>query len=194
MNATWNSSGPVRGIAASVIVGLVLAGPLTGCGGASDDKDMSTQDYIAKADAICAQHTTGSAARERQFNQALKSSDLESAAQDFEDQASDITAMLDQLEGLTAPVEDQATVTEIISLGRKRVDAAKQAADAIASGDKDAMIAAGKKGSVLAGQYDQLADGFGFGACGSGAGGTGATGSAGATGVTGSTAATGATS
>jgi hypothetical protein len=170
-----------------------MAGALAGCGGGSDDEDLSTQDYIAKADAICAQYTSGSASREQQFNQALKSSDLESAAQDFEDQAADVTAMLDQLEGLTAPVEDQTTVTEIISLGRQRVDAAKDAADAIASGDKDAMIAAGKRGSVLAGKYDQLADGFGFTACGSGgaAATTGTTGDAGTTGTSGDTGATG---
>lgn len=98
--------------------------------------------------------------------------------------------MLDELEGLTAPTADQTTVTQIIDLGRQRVDIAKEAADAIASGDKDAMISAGKKASILAGQYYQLTDGFGFETCGS----SGASGTTGTTGPAGSTGTTGATS
>ena len=156
---------------------------VAGCGGGSSEDELSTQDYILKADAICAQYSSDASTLEQQFNQALKSSDLESAAQDFEDQASEVTAMLDQLEALTAPTGDQATVAQIISLGRQRVEVASQAADAIASGDKEAMIAAGKKASVLAGEYFQLADGFGFVSCGSG----GATGSSGATDSSGAT-------
>jgi len=175
-------------LAASVVAAGVLAG--CGGGGGSDESDLSKEDFIAKADAICAQYTGGATAREQQFNQDLKSKDLEAAGQDFEDQATDTTAMLDQLAELTVPVADQTTVTQIIALGRQRVDAAKDAADAIASGDKEAMIAAGKKGSVLAGQYNEMADGFGFGACGSGV----ANGATGVSGATGSTGATGPTS
>lgn len=140
---------------------------IAGCGG-SGEEDLTRTDYITDADAICAQYGADSADLERQFNQALKESDLESAAQSFEDQASEVSAMLDQLEELTPPVADQATVDQIIALGRQRVEAARDAADAIASGDKDTMIAAGKEGSVLAGEYYQLADGFGFETCGSG--------------------------
>ncbi len=152
---------------ATVAVVLLSLGLIAGCGG-SDEEDLTRTDYIADADAICAQYGAQSADLERQFDQALRDSDLEGAAQTFEDQASEVTAMLDQLEELTPPVADQATVDQIISLGRQRVEAAKDAANAIASGDKDAMIAAGKEGSVLAGEYYQLADGFGFEACGSG--------------------------
>lgn len=174
-----------------VAVALLTAGVIAGCGGGSSEEDLSRNDYIAKADAICAQYGADSAALESQFNQALKSSDLESAAQDFEDQATEVGAMLDQLEELTAPVSDQTTVTQIIALGRERVAVAKDAADAIASGDKDAMIAAGKKASVLSGQYFQAADGFGFEACGSGGAGSGTgTGAAGTTGPSGTTGAT----
>ena len=57
---------------------------------------------------------------------------------------------------------------QIIALGRQRVEVAEEAANAIAGGDKEAMIAAGKEASVLAGQYFQTADSFGFEACGSG--------------------------
>jgi hypothetical protein len=156
---------------------------LAGCGG-SDEEDLTRTDYIADADAICAQYGTESAELERQFNQALLESDLESAAQSFEDQASEVTAMLDQLEELTPPVADQATVDQIIALGRQRVETAQDAADAIASGDKDAMIAAGKEGSVLAGEYYQLADGFGFETCGSGGATTDAANTTGTTGET----------
>ncbi len=175
-----------RGRNLAVLAALFTAGLVAGCGGGSGDEDLSRSDYIVKADAVCAQYAGNSATLESQFDQALKSSDLESAAQDFEDQASDVTAMLDQLEELTPPVADQTTVDEIISLGRQRVQKAKEAADAIASGDKDAMIAAGKEGSVLAGKYYQLADGFGFETCGSGGGSntTGATGNTGTTGAT----------
>ena len=176
--------------ALTLLAGLVLAAALVaGCGGGSDEADQTRSDFIVEADAICAQYVTTSDTLETQFNQALKSSDLESAAQDFEDQASDVTAMLDQLAELTPPVADQATFDQIIDLGRQRVTAAQDAADAIASGDKDAMIAAGKKGSVLAGQYYQLADGFGFVSCGSGGSSdaSGATGSTGSTGTTGTT-------
>lgn len=167
--------------AATLLAFVVLAG----CGGGSDEEDLTRTDYIADADAICAQFGTESAALEQQFNEALQSSDLESAAQDFEDQASEFTAMLDQLEGLTAPVADQTLVDQIITLGRQRVTTAQEAADAIASGDKDAMIAAGKEGAVLAGEYYQLADSFGFEACGSGSStGSDSTGSTGTTGAT----------
>ena len=162
---------------------LLAFAVLAGCGGGSDEEDLTRTAYIADADAICAQFSTGSSALEQQFNESLKSSDLESAAQDFEDQAAEFTAMLDQLEELTAPVADQTLVAQIIALGRQRVTTAQEAADAIASGDKDAMIAAGKEGSVLAGEYYQLADSFGFTACGSGAS-TGDTGSTGTTGAT----------
>ena len=156
---------------------------LAGCGG-SDGEDLTRTDYIADADAICAQYGAESAELERQFNQALLNSDLESAAQSFEDQASEVTAMLDELEELTPPVADQATVDQIIALGRQRVDTAQEAADAIASGDKDAMIAAGKEGSVLAGEYYQLADGFGFETCGSGGATTDSVNTTGTTGET----------
>lgn|GEM_PF-1016012 len=169
------------GFGAALTVGALL---LAGCGGGSGE-DLSKSDYIAKADAVCAKYSTKSASLENQFNQALKGSDLEAAAQDFEDQAADVTAMLDELETLTAPAADQATVDQIIALGRKRVDVAEQAADAIASGDKETMIASGKKASVLAGEYFELADGFGFKACGSSGAETGATGVTGATGATG---------
>ena len=175
-----------RFVAVCLTGAAMAAAALGGCGGGSGGEDVSKEEYIAKADAICEQYAPDSVTLERQFNQSLKSSDLESAAQDFADQAADFSAMLDELEGLNAPEADQATVTQIIALGRQRVDAAKQAADAIASGDKDTMIAAGKKASVLAGKYYQLADGFGFQACGS-TGSTGTTGSTGPTGVTGTT-------
>lgn len=186
MDLLSDNLGRRRGLTGLVALAAVTGALLAGCGG-SDDSDVSTDQFIADADAICAQYAANSASLENQFNQALKSSDLESAAQDFEDQASDVTAMLDELEGLTPPVADQATFDQIIDLGRQRVAAAQDAADAIASGDKDAMIAAGKKGSVLAGQYYQLADGFGFGACGSGGGDSGATGTTGSTGNIGTT-------
>ena len=167
------------------LVTCLAIGVLAGCGGGSDDEDLSRTEYIVDADAICAQYAAGSGTLEAEFNQALKSSDLEAAAQNFEDQASEVTAMLDQLEELTPPVADQATVDQIIAIGRQRVTNAQDAANAIASGDKDAMIAAGKQGSVLAGEYYQLADGFGFETCGSG--GATETGTAGATGTTGTT-------
>jgi hypothetical protein len=166
---------------------LMVVAVLAGCGGGSNDEDLTKTDYIIKADAICARYSANSATLESQFDQALKTSDLEAAAQDFEDQASDVTTMLDELEKLTAPASDQATVDQIIALGRKRVDVAKQAADAIASGDKETMIASGKKASVLAGEYFELADGFGFKACGSSGAETGATGATGSTGTTGTT-------
>lgn len=187
IRASWGC----RSSATAVMVAALL---LAGCGGGSDDEDLSKTDYIAKADAICAQYGANSATLESQFNQALEGSDLEAAAQDFEDQASDVTTMLDELEQLTAPASDQATVDQIIALGRQRVDVAKKAADAIASGDKETMIEAGKKASVLAGEYFELADGFGFKACGSSGTETGATGVSGATGSTGTTGTTGTTS
>lgn len=169
------------------LVAFVAVMFVAGCGG-SEEEDLSRTDYIVDADAICAQFTADSAALEQQFNQSLKSSDLETAAQDFEDQASEFTAMLDQLEDLTPPVADQATVDQIIALGRQRVTTAQDAADAIASGDKDTMIAAGKKASVLAGEYFQLADGFGFETCGSGGSpDSGSQANPGTTGTTGST-------
>lgn len=165
----------------AAVTGSVL---ISGCGGGGSEEDPTRTGFIADAEAICAQASAGAATREADFNQALKTSDLEAAAQDFEDQASEVDAMLDQLEALSPPEADQATVTEIIALGRKRVAAAQEAADAIASGDKDGMIAAGKKGATLAGQYDQLASGFGFTACaGAGSSDAGATGTTGATGA-----------
>jgi len=173
-----------RGRLAAVAVALACGPLLAGCGG-GDAADLTRSDFIADADAICAQANAEAAARKRDFNQAIKSSDLEQAAKDFEDQANQVAATLDELEGLQPPEADATTVAEIVGLGRKRVKAAQEAADAIASGDKDAMIAAGKRGAVLAGQYDQLASGYGFEACaglGSGSSGApaGATGGAGA--------------
>ena len=171
---------------AAVLAAALAIGLVSGCGG-SGEEDLSRTEYIADADAICAQFGAESASLEQQFNQALKGSDLEGAAQYFEDQASEFTAMLDQLEDLTPPTADQATVDQIIALGRQRVTTAQEAADAIASGDKDTMLSAAKQASVLAGEYYQLADGFGFDACGSGgATGTGAN-TGGTTGSTGTT-------
>lgn len=178
-----------RFIPAAFLCALSVA-LLAGCGGGSSEEDLSREGFIADADAICAQYQPTSATLEQQFNQAIGNGELEDAAQDFEDQAADFSAMLDELEGLTAPTADQTTVTQIIDLGRQRVDIAKEAADAIASGDKDAMISAGKKASILAGQYYQLTDGFGFETCGS----SGASGTTGTTGPAGSTGTTGATS
>ncbi len=178
--------GAVGSRVVAVLATAAVAGVLAGCGGGSSEEDLTRTEYIADADAICAQYSAESTALEQQFDQSLKSSDLESAAQDFEDQASEVTAMLDELEALTPPVADQATVDQIIALGRQRVTTAQEAADAIASGDKDAMITAGKQGSILAGEYYQLADGFGFESCGSGGASTssGATGTGGTTGAT----------
>lgn len=170
------------GRVSTLLVGVFVAGALAGCGG-GEDEDVSRNDFIAEADAICVQFASDSAALEQEFNQALQDSDLETAAQDFEDQATEVTAMLDQLEELSPPVADQTLMDQMIALGRERVDVAKKAADAIASGDKDQMIAAGKQGSVLAGEYYQMADSFGFDSCGSG--GASGTGNSGATGSTG---------
>ena len=166
---------------------------LAGCGGGSGESDLSKTEFITKADAICAGYSANSATLEQQFNRSLDSRDLEAAAQDFEDQASEVSAMLDELEQLTAPVSEQTTVSQLIALGRQRVDVAREAADAIASGDKATMIASGKKASVLAGEYFQLADGFGFKTCGS-SGAEAITGATGTTGATGSTGPTGAAS
>lgn len=162
---TWRDSTLPR-LLALIAAGLVIAS-FAGCGG-SEEEDLTRETYIVDADAICAQHSAASANLEREFDQALKSSDLESAAGYFEDQASEVSTMLDQLEELTPPVADQTTVDEIIALGRERVEVAQVAADAIASGDKEGMIAAGKKGSNLAGRFYQMTDGFGFETCGSG--------------------------
>lgn len=181
--STAAGSGFTR-LVAVLFAGLVIG--LAGCGG-SDEEDLTRTGYITDADAICAQFSAGSADLERQFNQALQGSDLEAASRFFTDQATEVTSMLDQLEELTPPVADQTTVDEIIALGRERVTVARQAADAIAAGDQEAMIAAGKKGSTLAGQYYQMADGFGFETCGSAGGVTPGGGSGGTTGTTGTT-------
>jgi len=166
------------------IAALVGACALVACGGSSEE-ELTRNNFIADADAICAQFNVASTAREADFNEALKASDLEQAATDFEDQANEANAMLDQIAAIEAPVGDQVTVDEIVSIGRQRADAATEAADAIADGDKEAMIAAGKKASDLAGQYFQMADGFGLVDCGSGSSGdTDGTGGIGTTGTT----------
>lgn len=171
-----------RILAAFVAVFAVAA--IAGCGGDSEE-DVTRDAFIADADAICAQYSADSDLLEAQFDEALKSSDLEGAAQYFEDQAAEVTAMLADLEELTPPVADQTTMDQIIALGRQRVDVAEEAANAIAGGDKEAMISAGKEASLLAGQYFQLTDSFGFEACGSG--GTGVSDATGTTGTTGTT-------
>lgn len=164
----------------AALAALFAMAVIAGCGGDSEE-DVTRDAFIADADAICAQYTANSDVLEAQFDEALQSSDLEAAAQYFEDQAAEVTAMLAELEELTPPVADQTTMDQIIALGRQRVEVAEEAANAIAGGDKEAMIAAGKEASVLAGQYFQTADSFGFEACGSG--GTDTTGTTGTTGT-----------
>ncbi|MDQ5895239.1 MAG: hypothetical protein QG596_1500 [Actinomycetota bacterium] len=168
----------------AAFLAVIAAAAIAGCGGDSEE-DVTRDAFIAEADAICAQYTANSDSLEAQFDAALQSSDLEGAARYFEDQAAEVTAMLDELEELTPPVADQTTMDQIIALGRQRVDVAEEAASAIAGGDKEAMITAGKEASLLAGQYFQLTDSFGFEACGSG--GSGVSDASGATGTTGTT-------
>ncbi len=176
---------PGRMKAVASVVAFIGACALVACGGGSSEDDVTRSDFIADADAICAQFNVASTAREADFNEALKASDLEQAATDFEDQANEANAMLDQIAAIEVPVSDQATVDDIILIGRQRADAATEAADAIAAGDKEAMIAAGRKASDLAGQYFQMTDGFGFVDCGSGSSaGTSGSGNSGTTGTT----------
>ena len=89
-----------RFIPAAFLCALSVA-LLAGCGGAPVKK-TSAGGLRADADAICAQYQPTSATLEQQFNQAIGNGELEDAAQDFEDQAADFSAMLDELEGLTA--------------------------------------------------------------------------------------------
>jgi hypothetical protein len=102
---------------------------------------------------------------EQDFTQAINAGDLETAAVVFEDQASAMTAAVDEMEALEVPEGDEEVIGEFIALARDTVDVTYQAADAIRADDRQALDAAVAEGDALDARSDEIAEEYGMTDC-----------------------------
>ena len=158
-----STTGRIVLLGVTALTGAVL---FAGCGG-SDSDSNSKEDFIASADQICAEFRDQSKPMEQEFQDAISSGDLDSAATVFEDQADGMSQAVDDMEALDVPDGDEETISQFIDLSRQQVDVTREAAEAIRNGDKQALNAAITKGDGLDAQSDQIADEYGLTDCGS---------------------------
>ncbi|MCB0869264.1 MAG: hypothetical protein KDB52_00360 [Solirubrobacterales bacterium] len=159
-----STSGRFVVLGAIVLTGAAL---IAGCGGDSDSGSITKEDFIAQADQICAEINAQGQELQQDFQEAMNAGDLEAAAAVFEDQADEVSAAIDEVEGLGAPEGDEETVDEFISLSRQGVDKVNEAAEAIRNDDRAALDAAVAEGDELDAQSDELVDAYGMVDCGS---------------------------
>lgn len=153
-----------------VLIAAVLfasAALFAACGGNGGSDAPSQEDFIAQADAICAEFNSDSDARVAEVETLINQGDFEGAADLFLENANRISTALDEIEELGIPEGDEQTIEEWVSLGRDQAATAEEVAEAIRVEDGAAISAGIEEGEANLAEADAIADEYGMIDCGS---------------------------
>jgi hypothetical protein len=162
----------------AVIAAMLLVVAITGCGGGSTSTTAATvpaapakAQFIARADAICAR--TNAKLKPVQQRLAALARESESTVETGESaalrQGATITREgIAQLQALTVPPSDAATVKKIITALDDEAADIDTMASATASGEASAIEAAKRAEQTTKATYGGLAQGYGLNICGAG--------------------------
>ncbi len=153
---------------------LLLAITLAACGGGAESDTTGEMppeaageaptraEYIAEADAICAEHF------ERAEALAEPSEDLESQANFYEEGLSINEDLLARLRALEPPAEDRETVEEFLLKIGELNQAVEGFIEALRAGDAAAIDSAAQQIDSLATEVTGIAEAYGFADCAEG--------------------------
>ncbi|HEX2358921.1 MAG TPA: hypothetical protein VHH72_03800 [Solirubrobacterales bacterium] len=170
---------PLPPLAASALIALALALPVSGC---SDDDDAaattnpgglsdspSKPDYITAADAICQTLYEQRDPLENQAASAAQRGNLDAAADTFDNAAAITERRFAELEALPRPAGDEQALAEIYEAGGTRTaEIAREAAAALRSGDDKAFAQASREGAANTRRFSKRAIDYGLLVCGRG--------------------------
>lgn len=153
----------------SLFGAIVLTGAalLAGCGGSNDSDSVSKEDFIAQANAICAEFTKQSDQAKAEFDEAFNSGDTEKAGDLFQQQSDRMSAAVDEMATLEKPADDKDTLDEFVDLSRQQADTMGQVADALRSGDESTLNDLVAEAEETENRSDEIADSYGLTECGS---------------------------
>ena len=159
----------LRSRVAVASVGLVLVGgTIGGCGGGdSEDESLSKTEYITQVDELCADNNANSAEISAEISSALDAGDNEAAADLVEENTEATIAMIDEIDELNPPEEDQATIDELFAISDEQQALAGDLADTVRAGDQAGTEQVSSELSALSDEFNAIADEYGFVDCGS---------------------------
>lgn len=149
--------------AAVIVVGVA------GCGGSdgSSSEALSKDDFIAQADAICAELDIASQESEDTFVSAYQEGDYETAANVLQENQDQTIAAFEEVRALTEPEEDRATIDSMFALVDQQVEIVPGFVDAVRAGDEQTLNQLGNESDAINDQVNEIADEYGFVDCGS---------------------------
>jgi len=159
----------LRSRVALASVGLVLVGgTIAGCGGGdSEDESLSKSEYISQADELCAENSANSDELSAQISSALDAGDNEAAADLVEENTEATVAMIDEIDEMVPPEEDQETIDELFAISDEQQGLAGDLADSVRAGDQATTDQIGAELDALNDEFNAIADEYGFVDCGS---------------------------
>ena len=154
---------------ATAVVALVGCG---GNGGGSTATALSKADYIAKADAICAQKQQQRSQLVTKVQNAIASGVSASDAHrvhDISNQAADyVDQLASELQALPKPTGDEQRLDTLLSTVRAEATDIRHFADAVDSHDASQIRSFGEAANSDGAKAVAIAQGYGFTVCGQG--------------------------
>ena len=164
---------------AAALLALLLV--LVGCGGDDDgstegesesaapatgDAQLSREEYIAEADALCRTINDAAEVLDQRARTALAQGDLSGAAEVLEEAADEARPILDELEALPTPPGDEEFLVGYFRLIERQVALIAQMAAALRDGDTNAFAILRQQTAEVDAKDDALAAEYGFEVCG----------------------------
>jgi hypothetical protein len=139
---------------------VVLALAATGCMG--DDEGGSTEDYIARADAVCGDHQVQLSRIPRPVT-----ADPRELATYLERALPIAREQFEQLEALPKPdsEDDRAQVEQLLGLLGQELEVNESAQEAAAAGNRNVLNSQLQQGAVFSSEAGRLAEQLGFAVC-----------------------------
>ncbi|HTU14248.1 MAG TPA: hypothetical protein VMF31_03550 [Solirubrobacterales bacterium] len=153
------------GLAAGAV--LVIAG-ITGCGGDGGEDESSAltqEEFVAQANALCAEFRTAAEDSTAEYDEAQQAGDIEAAADAYAKAGDQMSVMISGIDGLGAPEGDEGTIDEIVSLGGQMVDNTAAGAEALRTEDLEAVGETNTEADKLRSQFDAAAGEYGLTGC-----------------------------
>jgi hypothetical protein len=157
-------------LGAGVVIAVVT---LVGCGGNGGGSTLSKADYIAKADAICAQKRQQRGQLVNEVHNAIASG-VNSASDahrvhDISNQAADyVDQLASELQALPKPTGDEQILDTLLSTIRAEATDIRHFADAVDSLDASQIRSFGEAADSDGAKAVAIAQGYGFTVCGQG--------------------------
>lgn len=130
---------------------------VAGCGGGGGDR-LSKEEYIAAADAICAEANSSIDAL---------GEPTEETFDDYITKAEEISReQLDKLRALKPPADDEATLNRAYDLVEQQIALAVKASEALKNQDQAAIEKASAEIDTLNAEADKIANDYGLKECG----------------------------